>query len=171
MAWEKLIRLLPKTLNNTRYQASVYEFIKCNNLKRATELPIPKAAISERSDEKINLKKSKPMHTINETLTLKIPSLYDSSTLTENTRIVKPHVPLITFPKRNIKTFKYNTIRDVKEELSLSCAPKNLSSRAMKPSASIPNGPTLESSQLPLRYKRQPLTIDEMEYIEKGGPV
>jgi len=85
---------------------------------------------------------------------------------------VKPHIPMIKFPARTGEPIKYSGTPSsgAVESLlspSMPVQPKGVG----KPSASIPNGPTLEYSQLPLRYRRKPLSPEEMEYIEKGGQV
>jgi len=85
---------------------------------------------------------------------------------------VKPHIPMIKFPARTGEPIKYSGTPNtgaVESLLSpnMPVPPKGV----VKPSASIPKGPILESSQLPLRYRRKPLSPEEMEYIEKGGQV
>ncbi|XP_042276396.1 28S ribosomal protein S36, mitochondrial isoform X2 [Thunnus albacares] len=72
---------------------------------------------------------------------------------------VRPHAPLIKFPNRhNIP--KPNA-----------AAPPQLS-RSHVPLTPIPGTPdTLASiNLLPARYRRRPMAVDEMEYIQRGGP-
>ena len=171
MVWEKMSKLLPEAFKKIKYQGSAIDLVKLNDQLRYAEPTIPKVAYLERKDEQKRLPNLKE-NTIKEPSADKSSSLYRLSALTQNIVTVKPHVPLIKFPKRTVKPLRKKDILDLNEEISLTTIPKNLSSFAMKKSCiSIPNGPTLESWQLPPKYKRLALTIDEMEFIEKGGPV
>ncbi|XP_023120233.1 28S ribosomal protein S36, mitochondrial isoform X2 [Amphiprion ocellaris] len=72
---------------------------------------------------------------------------------------VRPHAPLIKFPNRQ-GVPKPNA------------AAPPLISRPHVPLTPIPGTPdTLASIQLlPARYRRRPLSADEMDYIQRGGP-
>ncbi|KAM8760794.1 alpha-ketoglutarate dehydrogenase component 4 isoform 2-T6 [Acanthopagrus schlegelii] len=76
---------------------------------------------------------------------------------------VRPHAPLIKFPKR--------TDIPKPNESPSAAAPPPLP-RPHVPLAPIPGTPdTLASIQLlTARYRRRPMTVDEMEYIQRGGP-
>ena len=76
---------------------------------------------------------------------------------------VKAHVPLIKFPKR------------VKWEPSLDFNPAKLTPKIKLPtrtSAPIGNLPdTIEVFRVvPDRFRRRPVDVYELEYIERGGP-
>ncbi|XP_041792840.1 28S ribosomal protein S36, mitochondrial [Chelmon rostratus] len=94
---------------------------------------------------------------------------------------VRPHTPLIKFPKR--QDMARPNAQDVLKTLAANFPPHNATgshSAAAPPPLSRPHIPltpipgtadTLASIQLlPARYRRRPLTVDEMEYIQRGGP-
>ncbi|XP_040897292.1 28S ribosomal protein S36, mitochondrial isoform X2 [Toxotes jaculatrix] len=72
-------------------------------------------------------------------------------------QVVRPHAPLIKFPNR--------------QGIPKPNAPPPLS-RAHIPLTPVPGTPdTLASIQLlPARYRRRPVTVEEMDYIQRGGP-
>lgn len=92
---------------------------------------------------------------------------------------VRPHAPLIKFPNRQglarpnvqeaLKTLAVNLPQ---HNAPPSAAASPQLSRPHTPLMPIPGTPdTLASIQLlPARYRRRPLTADEMEYIQRGGP-
>lgn len=88
---------------------------------------------------------------------------------------VRPHAPLIKFPNRQglPKPNAQEALKAIAVNLPQHSAesPPSLS-RPHVPLTPIPGTPdTLASIQLlPARYRRRPLTADEMEYIQRGGP-
>ncbi|XP_026199846.1 28S ribosomal protein S36, mitochondrial [Anabas testudineus] len=94
---------------------------------------------------------------------------------------VRPHAPLIKFPKRQdlprpnvqeaLNTLAVNFPQHSAPSSPSAAAPPPLS-RPHVPLTPIPGTPdTLASVQLlPARYRRRPLTVDEMDYIQRGGP-
>ncbi|XP_047238076.1 28S ribosomal protein S36, mitochondrial [Girardinichthys multiradiatus] len=94
---------------------------------------------------------------------------------------VRPHAPLIKFPNR--KDIPRPNVEEVLKLIGLNVpqynAPSSPSasaspalSRPQVPLTPIPGMPdTLASiQQLPARYRRRLLTVDEMDYIQRGGP-
>nr|XP_046243821.1 28S ribosomal protein S36, mitochondrial isoform X2 [Scatophagus argus] len=94
---------------------------------------------------------------------------------------VRPHTPLIKFPKRQDmlrpnaqEALKMIAISPTSHDAAgppSAAAPPPLS-RPHVPVTPIPGTPdTLASIQLiTARYRRRPLTMDEMEFIQRGGP-
>ncbi|XP_070690160.1 alpha-ketoglutarate dehydrogenase component 4 [Pempheris klunzingeri] len=94
---------------------------------------------------------------------------------------VRPHAPLIKFPKRQDipKPSAQEALKILAVSLPPHNAPGSPSAAAPPPSSRphatlspIPGTPdTLASVQLlTSRFRRRPLTVDEMEYIQRGGP-
>lgn len=84
-------------------------------------------------------------------------------------RAVVPHVPKIKFPERN------------KADFSFKFVPSAVTSKGQKPSVPstpsnappiglTPRGSGIDYTDLPLKYQRKPISQEEMEYIERGGP-
>ncbi|GFN90641.1 28S ribosomal protein s36 mitochondrial [Plakobranchus ocellatus] len=72
---------------------------------------------------------------------------------------VRPHIPLIKFPPRStVNASKGATSSPNPEQL------KPVSSQPLK-------GKVIDPLNLPRKYHRKPISVEEMEYIEKGGPV
>jgi len=88
-------------------------------------------------------------------------------------QVIKPHIPQIKFPLRGNKLGKQTTSMVLDKPGNVeSLVSQNVSNSApKKSSASVSKGSTIESSELPLKYKRKLLSQEEMEYIEKGGQV
>lgn len=94
---------------------------------------------------------------------------------------VRPHAPLIKFPNRHnipkpnaqeaLKTLAVNFQQHNSPNSPSAAAPPQLS-RSHVPLTPIPGTPdTLASiNLLPARYRRRPMAVDEMEYIQRGGP-
>ncbi|XP_061755679.1 28S ribosomal protein S36, mitochondrial isoform X1 [Nerophis ophidion] len=90
---------------------------------------------------------------------------------------VRPHAPMIKFPKRQgvpkptevLKTPAVNF--QPHNTPSLPPAPPQIT-RSHVPLTPIPGTPdTLASIQLfPARYRRRPVPVEEMDYIQRGGP-
>uniref|UniRef100_A0A8C9W3Q5 Alpha-ketoglutarate dehydrogenase subunit 4 n=1 Tax=Scleropages formosus TaxID=113540 RepID=A0A8C9W3Q5_SCLFO len=97
------------------------------------------------------------------------------------TQVVRPHTPLIKFPNR------LNIPRpNVQEALKIVIAnPPETSagSHSLRPSAASESRPPEPQRQLPgtpdtaaavrdfpQRYRRRPLALEEMDYIQRGGP-
>ncbi|XP_047447370.1 28S ribosomal protein S36, mitochondrial isoform X1 [Mugil cephalus] len=91
---------------------------------------------------------------------------------------VRPHAPLIKFPNRqgvprpNVQEALKSLAVNHPQHNGPSLASAAAAARPHVPLAPIPGTPdTLASiQQLPARYRRRPLTADEMGYIERGGP-
>ncbi|XP_071339382.1 alpha-ketoglutarate dehydrogenase component 4 [Trachinotus anak] len=89
---------------------------------------------------------------------------------------VRPHAPLIKFPNRQgmprpnaqeaLKTLAVNFPQHNATPSAAAAPPLS------RPITPIPGTPdTLASIQLlPARYRRRPLAVDEMDYIQRGGP-
>jgi len=81
---------------------------------------------------------------------------------------VKPHVQSIKFPSRRAQDLK----PPAAQHFGVSNTVESLLTKPSQPAAATGNkGPAIESSQLPLKYRRKPLSPEEMECIEKGGQV
>uniref|UniRef100_A0A3Q3WPR0 Uncharacterized protein n=1 Tax=Mola mola TaxID=94237 RepID=A0A3Q3WPR0_MOLML len=92
---------------------------------------------------------------------------------------VRPHTPLIKFPNRQ-EAARPNA-QEALKTLAVNFAPQNTAASAASPpqllKAHVPLTPipgtpdTLASIQLlTARYRRRPLAVEEMEYIQRGGP-
>lgn len=94
---------------------------------------------------------------------------------------VRPHAPLIKFPNR--QGIPKPNAQEVLKTLVVNFQPHNSPgspSAAAPPPLSIPHVPltpipgtpdTMASiQQLTSRYRRRPLTVEEMDYIQRGGP-
>ncbi|KAJ0019735.1 hypothetical protein NQD34_007304 [Periophthalmus magnuspinnatus] len=96
-------------------------------------------------------------------------------------QVVRPHAPLIKFPNRHgnpkpnvqeaLKTLAVNLQQHNAPSAPSAAAPSQFS-RPLSPFTPIPGTPdTLASVQLlPARYRRRPLSADEMDFIQRGGP-
>ncbi|XP_020628916.1 28S ribosomal protein S36, mitochondrial-like [Orbicella faveolata] len=102
-----------------------------------------------------------------------------ASATTRVVQQVRKHIPSIRFPNRIKKKTKAGPSDRTLEISSILSA---ISKRTL-PAASAARPTTISSSSaafnsddlhsyhtLPARYRRRPLTQDEMEYIERGGP-
>lgn len=88
---------------------------------------------------------------------------------------VRPHAPLIKFPNR--QEIPRPNVQEALKTLAVNFSPHNAPappplSRPHVPLTPISGMPdTLASIQLlPARYRRRPMTVDEMDYIQRGGP-
>ncbi|KAM6964849.1 alpha-ketoglutarate dehydrogenase component 4 [Aplochiton taeniatus] len=93
---------------------------------------------------------------------------------------VRPHAPLIKFPNR--QDGPKPNVQEVLKILSVNISPSSTSpspssapaplSRPLGPVTLLPGKPdTLANIQeLPQRYRRRPMTAEEMDYIQRGGP-
>ncbi|KAM4746736.1 alpha-ketoglutarate dehydrogenase component 4 isoform 1-T2 [Anableps anableps] len=92
---------------------------------------------------------------------------------------VRPHAPLIKFPNR--QDMPRPNVQEALKLIGLNVPQHNApSSASVSPALSSPQVPltpipgtpdSLASiQQLPARYRRRPLTLDEMDYIQRGGP-
>ncbi|XP_034547261.1 28S ribosomal protein S36, mitochondrial [Notolabrus celidotus] len=91
---------------------------------------------------------------------------------------IRPHAPLIKFPRR--QELPKPNAHEALKTLSLNFAPQASPPAAAPPQISRPHVPltpipgtpdTLASIELlTARYRRRALTVDEMEYIQRGGP-
>ncbi|XP_071168696.1 alpha-ketoglutarate dehydrogenase component 4-like isoform X2 [Mytilus edulis] len=84
------------------------------------------------------------------------------ATIARTVRAVAPHVPKIKFPSRN-KDFSFKPEAPVLSSVTQT-------STSPTASRSSSQGPVIDFSELPLRYQRKPISQEEMEYIERGGP-
>ncbi|KAI8792532.1 28S ribosomal protein S36, mitochondrial [Biomphalaria glabrata] len=75
-------------------------------------------------------------------------------------KTVKPHVPLIKFPARTPNLPQSNTF----EGAVIKAENKSNSTNSL-----ASNRKAIDSAQLPFKYRRKPLTDEEIEIIEKGG--
>lgn len=99
---------------------------------------------------------------------------------------VRPHMPLIKFPNRHEMARPNGECEQTQEALKTlavtlpqhnapgapsAAAPPPIA-RPQVPLTPIPGTPdTLASiQQLTARYRRRPLTVEEMDYIQRGGP-
>ncbi|KAK6188209.1 hypothetical protein SNE40_004439 [Patella caerulea] len=89
------------------------------------------------------------------------------SAVARSFQAMKPHIPSIKFPNR--ERGQNSGVEFVPSAVSLSSpTTSNSSSKSIGSSA---RGSGIEYDQLPSKYHRKLITPDEMEYIEKGGPV
>lgn len=90
---------------------------------------------------------------------------------------VRPHMPLIKFPNRhdmarpNVQEALKTLAVSLPQHSAPAAAPPPIA-RPQVPLTPIPGTPdTLASiQQLTARYRRRPLTVEEMDYIQRGGP-
>lgn len=108
-----------------------------------------------------------------ERISTMIRSSLSLTSLRSQSKVIKPHIPQIKFPLRGNKLGKQTTSMVLDKPGNVeSLVSQNVSNSApKKSSASVSKGSTIESSELPLKYKRKLLSQEEMEYIEKGGQV
>ncbi|KAM6944196.1 alpha-ketoglutarate dehydrogenase component 4 [Lycodopsis pacificus] len=88
---------------------------------------------------------------------------------------VRPHAPLIKFPQR-LDIARPNA-QEALKTLAVNFSPHSAvtpppSSRPHVPLTPISGTPdSLASIQLlPARYRRRPMAVEEMDYIQRGGP-
>ncbi|KAK5870952.1 hypothetical protein PBY51_003856 [Eleginops maclovinus] len=88
---------------------------------------------------------------------------------------IRPHAPLIKFPNR--QDFPRPNVEEVLKMLSVNTSPHNAPAPPPVQRPHVPLTPisgkadTLASIQLlPARYRRRPMTMEEMDYIQRGGP-
>ncbi|KAJ8005718.1 hypothetical protein DPEC_G00120820 [Dallia pectoralis] len=89
---------------------------------------------------------------------------------------VKPHAPLIKFPSR--EGIPRPNVHEALKTLAVSfpSSPPAVASHLLSRAPGLPTRLTgtpdsvATIKELPERYRRRPLEIDEMEYIQRGGP-
>ncbi|CAG7818547.1 unnamed protein product [Allacma fusca] len=84
---------------------------------------------------------------------------------------LKPHVPMIKFRKGaggHSTTAPAQAVPPVAAAQVNIAAPQPIGAKA-KPNATVPR-PVIESWELPPHLRRKPLTPEEVEYINRGGP-
>ncbi|KAJ4941599.1 28S ribosomal protein S36, mitochondrial isoform X2 [Gymnodraco acuticeps] len=88
---------------------------------------------------------------------------------------IRPHAPLIKFPNR--QEFPRPNVVEVLKTLVVNTSPHKAPAPPPIPRPHVPLTPisgtadTLASIQLlPARYRRRPMTVEEMDYIQRGGP-
>ncbi|XP_048854825.1 28S ribosomal protein S36, mitochondrial isoform X1 [Brienomyrus brachyistius] len=96
-------------------------------------------------------------------------------------QVVKPHAPLIKFPNRqNIPRpnaqealkMAFAGIPGTSPSTHSSVPSAALGSRPPGAASPVPGTPDSATTvrDFPQRYRRKPLAIDEMDYIQRGGP-
>lgn len=88
--------------------------------------------------------------------------------------VIKPHIPQIKFPVRGQNPAKHtgsNIVIEKPGNLESLVSSNIGSSGPGKSTAAVSKGPTIDPSQLHPKYQRKPLSMEEIEYIEKGGQV
>ncbi|XP_027233510.1 alpha-ketoglutarate dehydrogenase component 4 [Penaeus vannamei] len=78
-------------------------------------------------------------------------------------RAVKPHIPMIKFRKGGLTEL----VRGPKEPLVAAAAVAPMKKPAATP---VQKAPVLEEWQVPLKYRREIITEEEIEFINRGGP-
>ncbi|XP_045215765.2 alpha-ketoglutarate dehydrogenase component 4-like [Mercenaria mercenaria] len=76
---------------------------------------------------------------------------------------VRPHIPLIKFPSR-VNGVNAGVAWNMAQSSPQPSSPSMLSNSSRSPVSSS----GLET--VPSKYRRKPISIEEMEYIERGGP-
>eukprot|EP00745_Piridium_sociabile_P022926 TRINITY_DN35764_c0_g1_i1.p1 TRINITY_DN35764_c0_g1~~TRINITY_DN35764_c0_g1_i1.p1 ORF type:complete len:108 (-),score=19.32 TRINITY_DN35764_c0_g1_i1:605-901(-) len=89
-------------------------------------------------------------------------------------KTVRPHIPLIKFRMRGdpAPVASSPAVTSVSAVSSPSGNPSSSSSSAAgsKPVGSTARGSGIDDLDLPKKYQRKVIDVDEMEYIERGGP-
>ncbi|XP_053158825.1 alpha-ketoglutarate dehydrogenase component 4 [Hemicordylus capensis] len=94
-------------------------------------------------------------------------------------QVVKPHMPLIKFPDR-----KSTPKPTMQEPLQSRVPPLHPSTSQLSVGAGPPSSQRISSTSrvqgtpdtselvrtLPQKYRRKPMSVEEMEYIQRGGP-
>ncbi|XP_050448664.1 alpha-ketoglutarate dehydrogenase component 4 [Cataglyphis hispanica] len=80
-------------------------------------------------------------------------------------KVVQPHVPMIKFRKGGINP---DTTATPSAILSGPSQRQRSTGQATGPGVIVL--PTIEDTNLPPRYQRQPIDEKEIEYINRGGP-
>ncbi|RWS09650.1 28S ribosomal protein S36: mitochondrial-like isoform X1, partial [Dinothrombium tinctorium] len=80
--------------------------------------------------------------------------------------VVKPHIPLIKFRKGGMSN---SQVGMVSVDTSAHHQPTSNPVQSA-PIGSTPRGSGIEEEFLPPRYYRKPISLLEMEFIERGGP-
>ncbi|XP_015767319.1 PREDICTED: 28S ribosomal protein S36, mitochondrial-like [Acropora digitifera] len=83
---------------------------------------------------------------------------------------VKKHVPSIRFPSRMGQNIKPGPAPSNDRNPEVSSSLSALSKRTI-PTSTSPVDSVYSYESLPTRYRRKPLTQEEIEYIENGGPI
>lgn len=80
-------------------------------------------------------------------------------------RAVKPHIPLIKFRKGGLTELVHGAPQPAAAGPAVPpVAPKP------SPAAAIQAAPVLEAWQVPYRFRREIISEEEIEYINRGGP-
>ncbi|XP_013907048.1 PREDICTED: 28S ribosomal protein S36, mitochondrial isoform X2 [Thamnophis sirtalis] len=88
-------------------------------------------------------------------------------------QVVKPHTPLIKFPDRKVQESLHSRVPPLHGVASqFSAENKAPSSQSTLFTGRIQGTPdTAELIRtLPQKYRRKPMSVEEMEYIQRGGP-
>ncbi|XP_061174823.1 alpha-ketoglutarate dehydrogenase component 4-like [Saccostrea echinata] len=92
-----------------------------------------------------------------------MPGIMASSTA-RAFQTVKPHIPLIKFRSGKQTAANPAIVTSTSQTNTESSPITSKGTNVASP------GTTLEHHQLPRRYARIPLSLEEMEYIQRGGP-
>lgn len=97
-------------------------------------------------------------------------------------QVVRPHLPLIKFPNREglPRPNVQEALKLLAVNIPQSSPPPPASAAAQtatpapRPAAALSRLPgtpdTAAVKELPQRYRRRPLALEEMDYIQRGGP-
>ncbi|KAL8565291.1 hypothetical protein ACOMHN_001189 [Nucella lapillus] len=85
-------------------------------------------------------------------------------------KTMRPHIPLIKFPVRGpAAELKPAESSAAMKSISQASSPA-ASASVSKPVGSTPRGSGIDDLNLPKKYQRKMIGLDEMEFIERGGP-
>ncbi|CAG5133447.1 unnamed protein product [Candidula unifasciata] len=88
-------------------------------------------------------------------------------------KIIKPHIPLIKFPLREPSPLlkEIGTPVAGKQLAPNTVINTTVANQVPSTASKRSTGSVIDSSELPQKYRRKPISKEEMEIIEKGGPV
>ncbi|XP_076465732.1 alpha-ketoglutarate dehydrogenase component 4-like isoform X2 [Babylonia areolata] len=84
-------------------------------------------------------------------------------------KTVRPHIPLIRFPARG-PALEYKPDPSPAGSTVNQVSSTPASAAVSKPVGSTPRGSGIDDVNLPKKYQRKLIDVDEMEFIERGGP-
>ncbi|OWF48428.1 28S ribosomal protein S36, mitochondrial-like isoform X2 [Mizuhopecten yessoensis] len=84
---------------------------------------------------------------------------------------VRPHIPAIKFRYGTNVPSTGATDSSLQPRQAAISTPSSSAAPAGKSIGNTPKGFGIEDKDLPSRYHRKPLTEEEMEFIQRGGPV
>ncbi|XP_033750733.1 28S ribosomal protein S36, mitochondrial-like [Pecten maximus] len=83
---------------------------------------------------------------------------------------VRPHIPSIKFRYGAGVPSIGSTDASLQPRDAAVVTPPSTAAPASKPVGNTPKGSGIDYNDLPGRYHRKPLTEEEMEFIQRGGP-